>query len=107
MTWRRRAWQRELDEISGQPSHGRAIELAGSRSPEVRSALAAQASTPIGVLVMLSHDRRSGVRAAVASNPSVVVSASTVRRLAQDADLHVVRAVAANPAMQWEPVYAA
>ncbi|WP_084106003.1 hypothetical protein [Demequina sp. NBRC 110056] len=76
--------RRDLREVLAQPSHERAVQLAASRNALVRATLAASRETPIGVLIHLSTDEHASVRAAVAGNPAVATSVTTVRRLATD-----------------------
>ncbi|WP_084039361.1 hypothetical protein [Demequina sp. NBRC 110053] len=91
--------RRDLREVLAHPSHERAVQLAGSRNALVRATLAAAHETPIGVLIHLSTDDHTAVRAAVAGNAAVVTSVSTVRRLAADSDRTVRDALRANPAV--------
>lgn len=53
--------------------------MAADKSPKVRSAVAANPSTAIGILDVLGNDTHFSVRFAVASNPSVQARQSAVR----------------------------
>ena len=92
--------RRAARDAAGLTSSARAIEIACSRNAAVRVALAGSRAARIGVLILLSTDPHPAVRAAVAANPVLASSASTIRRLAHDPSLEVRDALQQNVAVR-------
>jgi len=80
------------------------IDLAQSKDAKVRATVALRADLPLGMMISLSNDPKSNVRAALASSSGVSRAATVVSRLLEDKDADVVAALAANPTVSVEIV---
>ena len=74
--------------------HARMAELATSRHPVVREAIAARKDLTLALQAALVHDRKRGVRVALAANGTLTTPIA--RELLKDREASVLKALARN-----------
>lgn len=80
------------------------MNLAQSKDAKVRATVALRTDLPMGMMISLSNDAKSAVRAALASSAGVSRVATVISRLLEDKDSDVVSALASNPTVSTEIV---